>query len=144
MEPLTFLWVLLGITALATGAQAWSCARRATVMRRVAKGWGMTYVHCDRFRLAARIAPLLTPSGGENVTVSDVMYQTINGRRRYLFTVDFAEGQAASQRTRRCVAAVDEVVVGVGEKEKPIALHLGGEGAGGAEGYEKLRGELAL
>jgi hypothetical protein len=129
MEPISFLWLLVGLTAAAAGTQWLICARRGKRLGRLARQWGMTFVPVDRFRLAARIGPLLPSQGGQKVAASDVMYQTAGGRRRYLFTLDITEETAAAQRTRRCAAAAEEEIASPGEKEKPLVVRMAGEGS---------------
>jgi hypothetical protein len=74
----------------------------------------MQFFPDDRFRIALRVAARLPAIGGADVRARNLMYRTDEGRRQYLFTVDYGIGALGGQRRRRCVAALDEPEKGQG------------------------------
>jgi hypothetical protein len=114
MDPLYFLWLILALSAAAVATQMLMELRRARELRRLAAQWQMQFFPDDRFRLALRIAPRLPAIGAADVRARNLMYRGEDGRRHYLFTVEYGTGALGGQRRRRCVAALDEAAAGEG------------------------------
>ena len=82
--------------------------RRAAVFRRLARRASRHYSREDQLGLTARVAPLLPTPGAAAVSVSDVVYSTLDGRHQYVFTAEYTVGALRSKRRVRRVAMLSE------------------------------------
>ena len=108
VSPLGLLVVLVALTCGSYFAWKLQRMHRRSQMRAKALGWGMQYVHADRFNLASRIVGVFPVPGAADVRVADVIYGVEGGRQRWLFTVEYTEGVIGRQRRIRRAATFCE------------------------------------
>ena len=138
MTPLVFLMALVGITLGAWGAQKVVDSRRHGKLAKLARAWEMQFVAEDRLMIGPRIAPHLPIVGAADVVVSDLMYATEKGRRRYLFTCEFGVGVVSARRRQRRVVGFAEGVSG----EEISRVVIGPEDRALAEQYGAVHDEI--
>mgnify|MGYP000862497443 CR=1 FL=1 len=108
MAPLELLIVVVAITI---AAHAWQYLMRYpqwSMLRKLARRWGMNFVSFDRFRLADRVREVFPVPGAADLRVVDVMYGLEEDRHRYLFTVHYTVGVLRGKRRQRRVVGMVE------------------------------------
>jgi hypothetical protein len=132
-SPLTLLFALIALTALAAAASQYIRRRRATRVAALAARWQMHYAPDDRFHLGARVAHTLPVAGAADVVVKDLIYgddriespatTAANPRLRYVFTIEYTLGVIRGKRRHVGVGTLTETRGGViGEGYSPVTL----------------------
>jgi hypothetical protein len=103
MQPILFLALMVAVTALAWAVHRIVRSKRRSALRQLAAQWQMSYVPCDVFNLAGRIASCLPVPGAAELCVVDLIYGLRGQRRHYVFTAEYTLDGAAGNR-RECRA----------------------------------------
>lgn len=108
MTPISFLYLMLAITALAAGMQVGMRLRRKRSLRRLASDWKMHYNPGDPFHLASQAARRLPLPGAAEVRVTHLIYALKDNHYRYLFTSEFTQGVIHGKKRIRRVATFSD------------------------------------
>jgi len=129
IQPLTFLGMMLALTAGMAVASLLARARRAAQLSRLAQSWGMRYVGRDRFDLAPKISERFPVPGAADLAVVDLIYGLESGRHRYVFTVQYTQGVVRTKSRLQRVATFSEPrdadgAEGMDGSVSPSPLHM--------------------
>ena len=108
ITPLQFLLTLLAVTAMAGVAQWMIRQRQVRRLRRLAAERKMHFSAADRFKLAARIAPLIPIPGAAAVRVADLIYGVEREHYRYVFATEYTTGVLRTKTGVRRIATYRE------------------------------------
>jgi hypothetical protein len=108
MNPMTFLFAVLGLTGVAWLVNFAIDRRRVVLLSRLASEYKLHFSRDDRFNLAGRVAERLPTPGAADVKVIDLIYGMQNDRLKYVFTAEYTQGTVRTKRRVRRVAAIDD------------------------------------
>jgi hypothetical protein len=108
MSPLVLLLLVIGLTIVAVGADAFRRRRMHCVLRQLASDRRMHFSPHDQLRLTARVATHLPIPGAAYVRVINLIYGSDGGRHRYIFTAEYTAGVVRSKKRVRRAATFSE------------------------------------
>ena len=108
MLPLSFLALVLALTALAVMAGAMLRLRRVRRLGRLAAQWEMSYAPRDPFHLITRVISQFPVPGAADVNLVDLIYRQEAGWYRYLLTVEYTTGVVRLKRRHRRAISLSE------------------------------------
>lgn len=108
MSPGVFLFLCLGVVALAVALDVAAHRRRTGRLRALATSWRMNYHPADQLRITPKVLPQFPIPGAANVRVMDLIYGSDRDRYRYVFSVEFTVGLVGPKRRVVRVASLSE------------------------------------
>ena len=108
LTPSQFLLAVLLLTSGAAIAQFLLRRRHISRLRHLAQQRHMHFSPDDRFRLTARVVPLLPVPGAAAVRVRDLLYGVEGHTQRYIFCTEYTTGVLRTKTGIRRVARFSE------------------------------------